>query len=180
MITMIVRMLDLPIVSGNPFSDIDESMWSEPFISTAYQNDLVAGRSDGSYDPKALVTSEELFIMLENVEKTIGKGGLTSLDGYEVKVNQVYLQLRDQFTELVSRKNAVEVLIRFSDRTVDQDYIIAAMKNNEIVSFSDLTRYYPSVYAAAVEHWVVVDEDGRWTRHMFDDELMMSSEQMSS
>lgn len=54
-----------PIVSspGNRFSDVSESDWFFPFISSAVEEGVVSGYPDGSYRPNTLITRNEFAKM---------------------------------------------------------------------------------------------------------------------
>lgn len=51
----------------NPFRDVPSTRWSTGKIAYAAQNNIVAGRGPGVFDPTATVTRAELMAMLKNV-----------------------------------------------------------------------------------------------------------------
>ncbi|MGM9612149.1 MAG: S-layer homology domain-containing protein, partial [Butyricicoccus sp.] len=59
--------------NAEPFTDT-----SDPQVTAASALGLVSGRGDGTFDPDASVTRQELCVMLGNVMRTIGEGRTVS------------------------------------------------------------------------------------------------------
>ncbi|NMA24974.1 MAG: S-layer homology domain-containing protein [Clostridiales bacterium] len=64
---MLVRLLGAEEAAKNcdwetPFTDIDG--WAAPYIGYAYENKLVFGRSETTFDPTAVVTSAEFLTVV--------------------------------------------------------------------------------------------------------------------
>ncbi len=58
----------------NPFQDVPANRWSVNKIAYAANNNIVAGRGPGVFDPTATVTRAELMAMLKNVADTTFSG----------------------------------------------------------------------------------------------------------
>jgi uncharacterized protein YkwD len=58
----------------NPFRDVPSNRWSASKIAYAANNNIVAGRGPGVFDPTATVTRAELMAMLKNVADTTFAG----------------------------------------------------------------------------------------------------------
>ena len=61
------------LTNAKPFTDT-----SDPQVTAASVLGLVSGRGDGTFDPDASVTRQELCVMLGNVMRTIGEGRTVS------------------------------------------------------------------------------------------------------
>ncbi|MGD1907079.1 MAG: CAP domain-containing protein [Leptolyngbyaceae cyanobacterium] len=59
---------------ANPFQDVPSNRWSAGKIAYAANNNIVAGRGPGVFDPTATVTRAELMAMLKNVADTTFAG----------------------------------------------------------------------------------------------------------
>lgn len=57
--------LSLPSVCYNPFTDFSKvSDWAKPYVEIAYQQGMISGYQDGSFQGQKVVTREEAIVML--------------------------------------------------------------------------------------------------------------------
>ncbi len=61
--------LKAPVVSTQPYPDVDSGRWSANKIQWAKENDIVKGYPDGSFKPGNPVTRAELVAVLQNLAK---------------------------------------------------------------------------------------------------------------
>ncbi|MBO4896805.1 MAG: S-layer homology domain-containing protein [Clostridia bacterium] len=62
---MVVLAFGIPSESyeGN-FSDVSESDWFAPYVAAAYKSGVVNGMGDGTFDPNALITRQDMAVLL--------------------------------------------------------------------------------------------------------------------
>lgn len=46
------------------FTDVDENRWSYKYVASMYENGIITGYPDGSFNPQSYVTREEMAVML--------------------------------------------------------------------------------------------------------------------
>ncbi|MFB5269061.1 S8 family serine peptidase [Paenibacillus enshidis] len=61
---MLTRALGLQPASSTPFSDVSSSNWYASDVGAAYQAGLISGRPDGTFDPGANISRQEMSVML--------------------------------------------------------------------------------------------------------------------
>lgn len=83
MVTILHSLAGYPTSSNqNPFVDVISTDWYGKAILWALENDIATGKGEGVFDPKGVMTREQLVVMLYGYEKTFGSGeytGTTSL-----------------------------------------------------------------------------------------------------
>ncbi len=59
-------------LTDKKFADVDDSAWYAPYIYAAYAAGLVQGTSDTTFEPDALITREEMAVMISRMLETDG------------------------------------------------------------------------------------------------------------
>ncbi len=80
MAAIILRMLKIEQYSEykGGFSDVDESHWAADVIQTAYENNIISGMGDGTFEPDETVTYEQAITM---IVRTMNYGSFAENDG---------------------------------------------------------------------------------------------------
>lgn len=72
MVAIIVRMLGIQVEGAKAsFADVDESLWSAPYISAAAELGFVNGYEDGTFKPDRNITRAEAFTIYHRVLKFV-------------------------------------------------------------------------------------------------------------
>ncbi|MDP4099279.1 S8 family serine peptidase [Paenibacillus sp. P96] len=61
---MLTRALGLQPTSSTPFSDVSSNNWYASDVGAAYQAGLINGRTNGTFDPSANISRQEMSVML--------------------------------------------------------------------------------------------------------------------
>ncbi|MFM9278114.1 S8 family serine peptidase [Paenibacillus jiagnxiensis] len=61
---MLTRALGLQAAASTPFSDVSSSSWYASDVGAAYQAGLITGRPNGTFDPGANISRQEMSVML--------------------------------------------------------------------------------------------------------------------
>ncbi len=70
-----------------PFTDINEDDWYIPYLSTAYDMNIVEGYEDGTFKPNSVVNKAEFFKMLFEAKSTNIPESLSTRPFYDVSLN---------------------------------------------------------------------------------------------
>lgn len=70
-----------PVEGDCPFTDVPESHWARPYITTAYANGWVSGHSDGTFDPDSGITRAEAVVIINHVLGRQPDGNIKYLKG---------------------------------------------------------------------------------------------------
>lgn len=68
---LLTRSLGLKNTSAATFSDVQANAWYADDVAAAYEAGLIRGTGDGKFDPNAVITREQLAILLTNAAKLL-------------------------------------------------------------------------------------------------------------
>ncbi len=85
-VTILGRMLNAPTTGGSTrFTDVDATSWYAPYVSWAAANGYVNGTSSTTFSPDALITVEQMGVIISNyINKSgVGLSGNTASAAYK-------------------------------------------------------------------------------------------------
>lgn len=62
--------VDASNLTGSRFSDVSVQKWYAPYVEWAAENDIVAGKGNGKFEPDAPETREQMAVMITNFART--------------------------------------------------------------------------------------------------------------
>ncbi len=75
---LLVRSLGLNAASAAPFTDISTADWFSADVAAAYEAGLINGTGAGKFDPNAVITREQLAVLLTNAAELLQLKGASS------------------------------------------------------------------------------------------------------